>query len=201
MANGSFRFCCYSTNKMEINLSENTPVQQSYNAIPRALYSEVTSYIEDLLSKKWIIHSQSSYSSPVVAVRNKDGFSRLSRDYRKLNSKTIQDRHAFPRIQNIIDNLGCSNIFSLLDQGKAYHHLQLDPSSRKYIALITPWELYGWVWIPFDLINGLACFQWFMERCMEGYRDQFIAPYLDMNLFSNFGTTPRVSAANASETK
>ena len=52
--------------KMEINLSDNTPVQQSYNAIPRAFYGEVKSYIEDLLNKKWIIHSQSSYSSPVV---------------------------------------------------------------------------------------------------------------------------------------
>ena len=138
MVDGSFRICCYSTNKMEINLSYNTLVQQSYNAIPRALYGEVASYIENLLNKKWIIHSQSSYSSPVVAVRKKDGFSRLSRDYRKVNSKTIQDRHAFPRIQNIIDNLGCSNIFSLLDQSKAYHHLQLDPSRRKYTAFITP---------------------------------------------------------------
>ena len=40
---------------IEINLSDNTAVQQSYNAILRALYGEVKSYIEDLL-KKWIIH-------------------------------------------------------------------------------------------------------------------------------------------------
>ena len=40
---------------IEINLSDNTPVQQSYNAILSALYGEVKSYIEDLL-KKWIIH-------------------------------------------------------------------------------------------------------------------------------------------------
>ena len=41
-----------TTHKMEINLSDNTLVQQSYNAIPRALYDEVKSYIEDLLNKK-----------------------------------------------------------------------------------------------------------------------------------------------------
>ena len=58
-----------TTQKMEINLSDNTPVQQSYNAIPRALYGEDKSYVEDLLSKKWVIYSQSSYSSPAVAVR------------------------------------------------------------------------------------------------------------------------------------
>ena len=41
-----------TTRKMEINLRDNAPVQQSYNAIPRALYGEVKSYIEDLLIKK-----------------------------------------------------------------------------------------------------------------------------------------------------
>ena len=54
---------------MEINPNDNTPVQQSYNAIPRVLYGELKSYIEDLLNKKWNIYSKSSHSSPVVAVR------------------------------------------------------------------------------------------------------------------------------------
>ena len=56
-------------NKMEINLSDNTPVQRSYNAIPKALYCKVKTYIEDLLNKKRIIHLKSSYSSSVVLVR------------------------------------------------------------------------------------------------------------------------------------
>ena len=34
-----------TTHKMEINLSDNIPVQQSYNTIPRAFYGEVKSYI------------------------------------------------------------------------------------------------------------------------------------------------------------
>ena len=45
-----------TTHKMEMNLRDNTPVHQLYNAIPRALYGEVKSYMEDLLNKKWIIH-------------------------------------------------------------------------------------------------------------------------------------------------
>ena len=40
------------THKMEINLSDDIPVWQLYNAIPRALYGEVKSYTEDLLNEK-----------------------------------------------------------------------------------------------------------------------------------------------------
>ena len=140
---------------MEISLRDNTPVQQSYNVIPRT-YGEVKSYIKDLLNKKLIIHSQSSYSSPVVAFRKKDGLVRLYCDYLKLNSKTIPDRHPLPRIQNI-DNLGGNNFLSLLDQSKACHQLQLDPNSRKYITFITPWWFYEWMRIPFSSMNASAC--------------------------------------------
>ena len=112
-----------TTPKMEINLRHNTLVQQSYNTIPRPSHGEDKNCIENLLNKKWIIHSQSSYSSPVVAVRKKGGSLQLCCDYHKLNSKTISHRHPLPRIQNIIDNLGGNNFFSLLDQNKAYQQL------------------------------------------------------------------------------
>ena len=82
-----------ATHKMEINLSDNISLQQLYNAIPKALYGEdeVKSYREDLLNKNWIIHAKSSYSSPIVTVREKDGSLRLCCDYRKLNLKRIPD--------------------------------------------------------------------------------------------------------------
>ena len=164
---------------MEINLRHNTLVQQSYNTIPRPSHGEDKNCIEDLLNKKWIIHSQSSYSSPVVAVRKKDGSLQLCCDYRKLNSKKISHRHPLPRIQNIIDNLGGNNFFSLLDQNKAYQQLQRDPNSRKYTAFITPWGFCEWVPIPFGLINAPACFQRFMDYCIDEYRDGFTVPCLD----------------------
>ena len=139
-------------------------------------------YIEDLLNKKWIVHSSSSYLSPVVAVRKKNGFIRMCCDYRKLNAKTILGRHPLPRIQNILDNLGENQYFTLLDQSKAYHQLHLYPDSQKLTVFITPWGFYKWVGIPFGLMNALATFQRFMEHYLGDYRDNFKMPYLD-NLF------------------
>ena len=118
------------TPQMKINWKDQVPVQQNYNSISKQLYNEIKYNIEDLLNKQWIIHSHSEYSSPVVAARKKDGTIRLCCDYRKLNQKTIPDRHPLPRIQNVIDNLGGNKFFSLLDQNKSYHQLHLNPEGR-----------------------------------------------------------------------
>ena len=75
--------------QMDINLTDEFPVNESYRHLPRKLYDDVKNYLNDLVVNGWIRESSSAYASPIVCVRKKDNSLRMCVDYRKLNLKTV----------------------------------------------------------------------------------------------------------------
>lgn len=80
---------CIRDLQMKVRLTDDIPVQRTYQSIPRPLYQEVRTYLQDLIERGWIVKSESPYAYPVVCVRKKDGGLHLCVDYRGLNSKQV----------------------------------------------------------------------------------------------------------------
>ena len=165
--------------QMPIHVVDQVPVNASYQKIPPHLYREVKNYIEDLRTNGWIQESYSSYSSPIVCVRKKNGEMRMCVDYRKLNAKTIPDSQPIPRINDILDSLGGAKWFSTLDMSKAYHQGYIEEGSRHLTAFVTPWTIYEWIRIPFGLRNAPPAFQRYINHALGDVKGTICEPYID----------------------
>ena len=165
--------------KVPIHLTDDIPVNESYRSIPRPLYEDVKNHINNLLAHGWVRKSTSSYASPMVCARKKDGSLRLCIDFRRLNAKIIPDRQPIPRVQDILDGLKGQEWFSTLDMSQAYHQGEISEESRKFTAFSTPWSLLEWVRIPYGLSNAPPCFQRFINETLRELKDSICVAYLD----------------------
>ena len=93
--------------------------QPPYRAEHRARAVEKTE-IERMLKEGVIEPSSSEWAIPVVLVPKKDGTLRFCVDYRRLNALTRRDSYPIPRMDECIDSLGDTTIFSTLDCNSGY---------------------------------------------------------------------------------
>ena len=107
-----------------------------------------------------IRHSKSPLASLVVLVHKEDGSLRFCIDLRKLNGQTVKDAYSLPRIEDTIDSLNGTCIFTSLDLKSGYWQVELDEDSIPLTAFtIGPLGFYECVRMPFGLTNAPATFQ------------------------------------------
>jgi len=73
------------------------------------------------MEKQLIQPSTSPWGAPVLLVKKKDGSSRQCVDYSQLNKMTIKNKYPLPRINDLMDQLHGSSVFSKIDLRSGYH--------------------------------------------------------------------------------
>ena len=72
---------------------------------------------------------------------------------------TKADKFLLPRIDDLLDQLGNAQYFSILDLVAGYWQIRIDEASQEKTAFTTQQGLFEFRVMPFGLTNALAVYQ------------------------------------------
>src|SRR5947199_6583227 len=98
------------------------PYGPIYNLSKKELKT-LREYLQDSLQRSWIRESMSPAGAPILFAPKKDGELRLCIDYRGLNKVTWKNRYLIPLINEILDRVVGTKIYTKLDLWNAYQRI------------------------------------------------------------------------------
>eukprot|EP00731_Ephydatia_muelleri_P005611 Em0002g1787a len=162
-----------------IHTSSSLPIRQHPRRTPPAQRTVVKELIKEMMDNDIIQPSKSGWASPIVLAKKKDGSVRFCVDYRKLNEVTRKDAYPLPRIDDTLEMLSESQLFSTLDLASGYWQVELEEEDRAKTAFCTNEGLFEFKVMPFGLCNAPATFQRLMDVVLSGLQWTSCLVYLD----------------------
>ena len=165
---------------IRIDLEEGkTPPFGPIYSLTREERDALHKYIEENLAKGFIRPSSSPAASPILFVKKANGALRLCVDYRGLNAITKRNRYPLPLLNDLLNLIRGSTIFTKLDLKSAFNLLRIAPGDEWKTAFRTNEGLFEYLVMPFGLTNAPAAFQSFMQWVLRDMLDIHCVVYLD----------------------
>nr|GFA98247.1 putative reverse transcriptase domain-containing protein [Tanacetum cinerariifolium] len=133
----------------------------------------------ELTDKGFIKPSSSPWGAPVLFVKKKDGSFRMCIDYRELNKLTVKNHYPLLRINDLLDQLQGSSVYSKIDLRSGHHQLRVREEDIPKTAFRTRYGHYEFQVMPFGLTNAPAVFMDLMNRVCKPYLDKFVIVFID----------------------
>ncbi|UYV72861.1 hypothetical protein LAZ67_10001016, partial [Cordylochernes scorpioides] len=115
------------------------PKFYKFRQVPFALKQLVENEIDKLVDLNILSPiDRSDCASPLVCVAKPDGQIRLCADFKKSLNPYLEDvKYPIPNIDSVLSNFQGKKLFTKLDLSKAYHQIEMDDISKKYLVVST----------------------------------------------------------------
>ena len=146
----------------------------------------IQSEVKKLLDARIIFKvRRSEWVSNLVPVRKKSGEIRLCVDFRNLNRASDKDNYPVPPMEQLLQMVSGSELFSLLDGFSGYNQVLVAEEDRLKTTFRTKWGTFAYRRMPFGLINAGATFQRAMDIAFHRLIGRSVVVYLDdITIFS-----------------
>lgn len=129
------------------------PVAQKLRRVPFALRDKVKAKIDELLEGDIIqrVEGPTLWASPVVVAPKPSGEIRLSVDMRRANQAIIRERLPIPTVDEVLEELNGSTVFSKLYLRHGFHQVELHAEPRDITTFITHGDLFRFERLSFGV--------------------------------------------------